>query len=64
VGNLGGQPAAARRPSPQGSHIGPGPGLVNEDQALRLDAVLILCPLGAPPRHVGPIAFASYHAFF
>src|SRR3979490_158486 len=59
-----GQPVAARRPSPQWSHIGPGPGLVDEDQPLRFDAALILCPLGAPTRHVGTIAFASHHAFF
>ena len=62
--NLGGQPVAARRPSPQWSHIGPGPSLVDEDQPLRFDAVLILCPLDAPTRHVGTIALASHHAFF
>ena len=55
---------AARRPSPQWSHIGPGPGLIDEDQPLRFDAILIFCPLDAPTRHVGTIAFASHHAFF
>ena len=64
VGNLGGESAPARRPSPQGIHIGPGPGLIDEDQPLRFDAALILCPLCAPPRHVGTVAFASHHAFF
>ena len=64
VWNLGGQPVAARGPSPQWGHIGPGPGLIDEDQPLRFDAVLILCPLDAPPRHVGTVALASHHAFF
>jgi hypothetical protein len=61
--NLGSQSVAAQGPSPQWSHIGPGPGLVDEDQPLRFDAILILCPLDAPPRYVGTIAFASHHAF-
>ena len=64
VRNFGGQPVSARRPSPQGSHVGPGPGLVDEDQTLRFDAVLIFCPLGSPPGDVGTIALASHHAFF
>ena len=64
VRDLGDKPAAARRPSPQRGHIGLGPGLVDEDQALRLDAVLIFCPLRPPARDVGAVAFASHHAFF
>ena len=64
VGNLGVKPAATRCPSPQGRHIGPGPGLVDEDQSLSFDATLIFCPLGPPPRDRGSIAFASRHAFF
>ena len=64
VRNLGGKPVPARRPSAQRGHVGPGPGLVDEDQPLSFDATLILCPLGSPPRHVGTIAFASHHAFF
>ncbi len=47
VRDPGREPAAARRPSPQRSHIGFGPGLVDEDEALRLDAILIFCPLRA-----------------
>src|SRR5229473_6865472 len=64
VWNLGGEPAATWRPSAQRSHVGPGPGLVDEDQPLRFDATLIFCPLCPPPRDVGTIAFASHHAFF
>ena len=62
--DLGDAALAARRPSAQWSHVGLGPGLVDEDKALRRDAILILCPLRPPPRHVGTIAFASHHAFF
>jgi hypothetical protein len=64
VRNLGGKSVPARCPSPQRGHVGPGPGLVDEDQPLSFDATLILCPLGSPPRHVGTIAFASRYAFF
>ena len=64
VWNLGGKPLATRCPPPQGRHIGPGPGLVDEDQALRFDAILIFDPLGSSSCHVGAIAFASHHAFF
>jgi hypothetical protein len=34
-----------------------------EDQTLRLDTTLILCPLYPPPRDVGTVGFASHHAF-
>ena len=64
VRNFGEEPAATRRPSPQRRHVGSGPGLVDEYEALRLDAVLIPRPLRPPPRDVGTIAFASHHAFF
>jgi len=64
VWNLGGKPLTARRPSPQCCHIGPGPGLVDENQALRFDAILVFDPLGSPPCDVGTIAFASHYAFF
>jgi hypothetical protein len=64
VRNLGRQPLAAWRPSPQCRHIGPGPGLVDEDQTFRLDAILIFDPLGSPPCDVVTIAFASHQAFF
>ena len=64
VRNLGAESVPARSPSPQGRHVCPGPGLVDEDKPLSFDPILILCPLNAPPRHVGTIAFASRHAFF
>ena len=62
--DLADQAAAARRPAAQRRHIGAGPGLVNEDQAAGIDAVLVLDPLRPPARDVGTVAFASHHAFF
>ena len=64
VRDLGDETLAAWRPSPQRSHVGLGPGLVNEDEALGLDAILILGPLRPSPCDVGPIALASHHGFF
>ena len=55
---------AARRPAPQRRHVGLGPGLVDEDQARRIDPILILYPLRPPARDVGTVALASHHAFF
>jgi hypothetical protein len=45
-------------------HVGLSPGLVDEDQAGRIKPSLILLPLRAPPRHVGPILLAGVQAFF
>jgi hypothetical protein len=55
---------AARPPSTERRHVGLGPSLIDEDQALRPDLVLILGPLCSPSRDVGTVAFASHHAFF
>ena len=64
VRHLGEEAFAAWRRSSQRRHIGLGPSLVDKNQALRFDAILILCPLRPPPRDVGTVAFASHHAFF
>jgi hypothetical protein len=64
VRDLGYEPAAARRPAPQGGHVGLGPGLVDEDQALRIDLALILLPLRASAGDVRTFAFAGDDAFF
>ena len=64
VWNLANEPLATRRPPSQGSHIGPGPGLVDEDKPLRINAFLMLYPLRSPVRDVGTFPFASRHAFF
>lgn len=62
VGNLGVKPATARRPAAQGRHIGPGLGLVEEDQPLSFDAISMFAP-GLAAARLGSIAFASRHAF-
>jgi hypothetical protein len=64
VRDFGCEPGAARRPAPQGGHVGLGPGLVDEDQALRIDLALILLPLRAPAGDVRTVAFAGDDAFF
>ena len=45
-------------------HIGFRPGLIDEDEALRVNTALILFPLPPPPRDVMPILFAGVEAFF
>jgi len=64
IGDLGPEPRAARRPSPERRHVGLGPGLIEEDQAAGFNPVLIGRPLRAPPRNVGAILFAGEHGFF
>jgi hypothetical protein len=51
-------------PVPVIRHIGLGPRLIDEDQALRRDPALTLNPAGAPLRHVGTIALAGDDGFF
>ena len=57
VRHLGGQALAARRPAPERSHVGLGPGLVDEDEAGGIDEPLPRRPLGPLPRHVGAVLF-------
>ena len=58
------QPLATRRPSPERRHVGLGPGLVDEDQALRRDAPAVLLPLGPPAFDVRAIPFTGDGGFF
>ena len=64
VRDFGREPRAAARPSPQRCHVRLGPGLVDEDQTLRLDPALILFPLRSLACDVGAIAFAGDESFF
>ena len=64
VRHLGLEPLAARRPAPERRHVGLGPGLVDEDQAGRIDPVLILRPLRPPSRDVGTIPLAGDQRLF
>ncbi len=45
-------------------HIGLGPGLIDEDQTPRVEAMLILAPLPAPADNVRAILFAGAQGFF
>ena len=64
VRDLGVEPLAARRPAPERRHIGLGPGLVDEDEAARIDPALIGGPPRAPSRHVGAIPLAGDQRLF
>ena len=64
IRNLGHEPLPAPRPSPERRHVGFRPGLVDEDQALRIDLALPVRPLDAPARDVGSVAFAGDEGFF
>jgi hypothetical protein len=64
VGNFGDEPLAAPRPASQRLHVGLRPRLVDEHQTLGVDPALTLCPLGAPPHDVRPIALAGDDGFF
>ena len=64
VRNFRHQTFAFRRPAAQRLHVGLRPCLVDKHQTLGVDPALALRPLGAPPRHVRPIAFAGDDGFF
>src|SRR6478736_5464882 len=64
VRNFRHQSFAFGRPAAQRLHVGLRPGLVDEHQAPGVDPALALRPLGAPPRHVRPIALAGDDGFF
>jgi len=55
---------SARRPPTKRRHVGLGPGFVDEDQARRVDAVLIGHPLQAAARYIGPVALAGDQRLF
>ena len=64
VRRLADQALAAPAATVGGGHVGLGPGLVDEDQAVRGDLVLVAPPALAPARHVGPILLGGAQAFF
>jgi hypothetical protein len=45
-------------------HIGLGPGLIDEDQPLRVEPALIPLPALTPPFYVGPVLLGRVQAFF
>jgi hypothetical protein len=64
MGHLGRQALAARRPAPQRSHVGLGPGLVDEDEAGGIDEPLPRRPLGPSARHVGAVLLGRDQRLF
>jgi len=60
----GEEPCAAQT-APMGSrHVGLGPSLVDEDEALRLELALVAPPSRAAPGDVGALLLAGVQAFF
>src|SRR3954453_8024160 len=57
-------PLAAWRPTAQRRHIGLGPGLVDEHQVLRIDAMAIAQPLRTATRDIGAILFTGDQGLF
>ena len=64
VRHLGMQRRAAAMPAVGARHVGLGPGLVDEDEAGRIDAPLVALPPAPPPRDVRPILLAGEDGFF
>ena len=54
----------ARSPAAQGRHVGLDPGLVDEDEPLRLDAPLMGLPAGPLTGDVRPRLLGRQHGFF
>ena len=49
---------------PRPSHVGCGPGLVDEDQPLRVEVELLLKPSLALPQDVGPLLLGCVRRLF
>ena len=64
MGREAAQALALRRPAAQGSHVGLDPGLVDEDQASRIEAGLQDVPVPSLVSHVGPGLLKSEQCFF
>lgn len=64
VRHLGMKSLTNRRPTPQRSHVGLSPGLIDEDEAGRVRTALIFLPLLASVRDVGTELFGGKHGFF
>src|SRR5712692_10900860 len=62
--HLGDQPGTPSAMPMAAGHIGLGPGLVDEDQALGVKPALVLLPPDAPPGDVGTVLFAGVQTFF
>ena len=64
VRDIGDKTLAAWRPATQGCHIGFDPCLVDEDEALRRDAMLMSLPSSPFAGDIWSILFGRQHGFF
>ncbi len=64
VGNAGPQALASRCSTVAPGHVGGGPGLVNEDQAFRVEVELTLEPGLAPPQDIGAVLLGGRRRLF
>ena len=62
--SLSDQALAARRPAAQGSHVGLGPGFVNEHKASDVNAALMGLPAQPLARNIRPVLFTGQRGFF
>ena len=53
-----------RRPAPERRHVGLGPGLVDEHQALGVDPVPVAKPLRPPARDIGAVPLGGNQRLF
>jgi hypothetical protein len=58
------QALTSQRPTMRAGHVGLGPGLIDKDQALRINAFLIAPPPGPLARDVGPLLLGGAQGFF
>ena len=58
------QPFAARRPPACARHVGGGPGLIDEDELLRIEIELTVEPVFAPFQDVRPLLLGGVRGLF
>jgi hypothetical protein len=64
VRRLSAQALSSRSPAMGADHIGLGPGLINEDEAGRINLSLMPFPACSSARDVGPVLFGGQQRFF
>lgn len=64
VGRMGDKPFSARAPATQWRHVRLDPGLIDEDQPLRVNACLVADPLLAPAPELWPQLLGGQNRFF
>ena len=64
LGRKAPQAPALRPPAPKWRHVGSNPGLIDKDQAMRIEPVLPGLPAPAMARHIGPPLLKREQAFF